>query len=179
MINEKGIVSLTALCMMLIISLMIAGVANVAARQADITRYFKFENQLQNVAESAFNETVVKLLKDSTYGGKLRTDDDIENKYDFTVTSPDCTDTLNIDDIIANVYIKKFHVRIENSPTPDEDTHYFRVMIISLAEKENYHYNKYSVYRRVFGYIEKKRIRNRETNDIIYEDEYKFKEYLY
>lgn len=158
---------------------MIAGISNIAARQADITRYFKTETELQCAADSAFNEMVVKLLQDSTYGGNLQTDDDIESKIYFTVKEFDYTDNFKINGISTDVYIKKIHIKTENSPNVEEDTHCFRIMIMALAEKENYNYGKYAVYKRVFGYIEKKRIRNRETNDIIYEDEYKFKEYLY
>ena len=177
--NEKGIISLTALCIMLIISLMIAGMSNIAARQADITRYYKLENQLQCASESAFNKIIAELSKDSTYGGKLLTDDNIESRYDFSISYPDCTDNFKINSATVNAYIRKIHTKIARSPNSNEDTHYFRILIITLAEKENYNYNKYSVYKRVFGYMERKRVRNRETNDIVYEDEYKFKEYLY
>ena len=179
MMNEKGIISLTAICIMLIVSLMIAGMSNIAARQADITRYYKLENHLQCAADSAFNETVAKLSKDSTYGGKLLTDENIESKYDFPSKYPNYTDNLKMNDITVNICIRKIHLKTEQSPNSNEDTHYFRIIIITLAEKENYNYEKYSIYKRVFGYMERTRIRNRETNDIVYEDEYKFKEYLY
>ena len=179
MINEKGIISLTALCMMLIVSLMIAGTSNIAARQADITRYYKLENQLQCAADSAFNEVVAKLSQDSTYSGKLRTDDNIEDHSNSSSNNPDYSGKFIINDVTVNIYIRKIHFKTEHSPNSNEDTHYFRMIIMSLAEKENYNYGKYSVYKRVFGYLERKRVRNRETNDIVYEDEYKFKEYLY
>ena len=165
--------------MMLIISLIIAGISNIAARQADITRYFKIETQLQCAADSAFNKTIAKLLQDSTYDGNLSKDDDIESRYNFSISYRDYTDKFTINSITTNVYIRKIHIRIEQSPSAEEDTHYFRIIIMSLAEKENFNYNKYSVYKRVFGYMERKRIRNRETKDITYENEYKFKEYLY
>ena len=177
--NERGIISLTALCMMFILALMIAGTANIAARQADMTRFFKVETQLQNAAESAFNETVVKLLKDSTYNEHLRDDTDIESKNRFNVTDPDWTNELYINDIKVNVYLKKYHIKTEHSPNNDEDTHCFRIVIMTLAEKDNYNNGQYPVYRSVYGYLERKRIRNRDTNDIVYENDYEFKEYLY
>ena len=177
--NEKGIISLAALCMLLVISLIIAGMSNIAARQADITRYYKIETQLQCAADSAFNKTIAKLLQDSTYDGNLSKDDDIESRYNFSISYPDYADNFTTNGITTNIYLRKIHLRTEQSPNAEEDTHYFRIIIMSLAEKENYNYDKYSVYKRVFGYMERKRIRNRETNDIIYEDEYKFKEYLY
>ena len=177
--NEQGIISLAALCIMLIVSLMIAGVSNIAARQADITRYYRVENQLHCAADSVFIETVAKLSQDSTYDGKLMTDDNIERMYNFYIGNPDYTNKFAMSDITVNMYLRKIHIKTEQSPNPNEDTHYFRIIIMTLAEKENYNYGTYSIYKRVFGYMERKRIRDRETNDIVYEDEYKFKEYLY
>ena len=44
--------------MMMILAISIATMKNIAARQADIVRYYKLENDLQSAAESYFNEVV-------------------------------------------------------------------------------------------------------------------------
>ena len=43
--NERGIISLTALCMMFVISIAILTVTKIAERQADIVSLDRFENK--------------------------------------------------------------------------------------------------------------------------------------
>ena len=152
--NEKGIISLTALCMMLILSLMIAGVSNIAARQADITRYFKIETELQNLADSYFNMMLA----------------DISGNFEnYKTMEFDTTPKV----YPATIYGKeaKVTVYLEKSTT------YEKIVIMTLAELPNYNYGKYSVYKRVLGYISVKKKLDEENNEEYEFD--KFEGYLY
>ena len=176
--NERGIISITALCMMLILSMMIAAVANMSARQADITRYIKLEYQLQCAADSSFNEIITTLATDSSYGGKIPSDDDLTDIFYLSVI-PDYSGTSEINGIPVSIYLKKYHFKNEYTPTADEDMHYYRIFIITIAEKANYNYNKYSSYQSVYGYMERKFTTTHGTNEIVDDGKYEFKGYLY
>ena len=152
--NEKGIVSLTALCIMLIISLMVAGVSNIAARQADITRYYKIETQLQNLAESHFNMMLADI------SGNFEK----YKKMDFDTSPKVYSAKIYDQEAIVTIYMNKSK-RNE------------KIAIMALAELPNYTYGKYSVYRRVLGYVSVKKKADGEDND---EYEFnKFEGYLY
>ena len=145
--GEKGIVSLTALCIMLIISLMVA-------RQADITRYYKIETQLQNLADSHFNMMLADI------SGNFEK----YKKMDFD-TSPKVYSAKVYDqEAMVTIYI-------------DKSKRYEKIVIMALAELPNYTYGEYSVYRRVLGYVSVKKKTDGENND---EYEFnKFEGYLY
>lgn len=152
--NEKGIISLTALCIMLILSLMIAGTSNIAARQADITRYYKVENELQNLADSHFNMMLADI------SGNFEK----YKKMDFDTTPKIYSATIQGREAKVTVYLKKSVV-------------YEKILIMSLAELPNYNYDKYAVYKRVLGYISVKKKIDEDNNEEYEFD--KFEGYLY
>ena len=126
--NERGIISITALCMMMILAMMIASVANIAARQADITRYIKLETQLQCAADSSFNEIITTLATDSSYGGQIPSDDDmliypIMYQYYSSVTK--------VNNIPVSIYLRKYYFKTESTPTADEVRNWY----VPLIEK--------------------------------------------
>ena len=140
--NERGIISLTALFMMMILAIAIATVKNIAARQADIVRYYKVENELQAAAESYFNEVVANFDNNNQ---------DLPPRYVFIKS--------------AN---KQAKVTISLENIDNE-----KIAIMSLAELPNYHYNVYSVYRKISGYMTK-------VIDVESEEEkYEFTGYIY
>ena len=152
--NEKGIISLTALCIMLIISLMIAGVSNIAARQADITRYYKVEIELQNLADSYFNKKLADIAGDF----------ERYKNMDFDTTPEIYSKTVYGREARVTVYM--------NKSKADE-----KIVIMTLAELPNYNNGKYAVYKRVLGYISVKKKIGEENNE---EYEFnKFEGYLY
>ena len=67
--NESGFATLIAILMMLMISMTIMSVTNLAARQSQIYSYSRQELKLQNAAESAFNEVVAHLTYNDEYYG--------------------------------------------------------------------------------------------------------------
>lgn len=153
--NERGIISLTALCIMLILSLSIAGMSNIAARQADITRYFKVETELQNLADSYFNMKVADI---SSNFENYKTMDFATTPEVHNVT------TINGHEATVTVYM-------------DKSKTYKKIVIMALAELPNYNYGKYAVYKRVLGYISVKKKIDEENNE---EYEFnKFEGYLY
>ena len=152
--NEKGIISLTALCVMLILSLMIAGASNIAARQADITRYYKVENELQNLADSHFNMMLADISGNFEKYKKMNFDTS-PKIYPATVYGREAKVT---------VYLKK-------------SAAYEKIVIMTLAELPNYNYGKYSVYKRVLGYISVKKKLDEENNEEYEFD--KFEGYIY
>ena len=125
--NERGIISLTALCMMLILSIAIATVRNIAARQADIVKYYRLENELQSAAESYFNEVVANLSQNAKCY-----EDNPPSLRSFPIKSFD--EQANV-----TIYLR--------NPNNNE------IIIMSLAEIPNYHYDEYSVYKKVVGYM--------------------------
>ena len=154
MMNEKGIISLTALCIMLIISLMIAGVSNIAARQADITRYYKIENELQILADSYFNMMLA----------------DISGNFEKYKTMDFDTKAKVYS---ANVYGNeaKVTINIKKSKTHE------KIIIMTLAELPSYNSGKYSVYKRVLGYISvRKKIDEEDSGEYEFN---KFEGYIY
>ena len=131
--NERGIISsTTALFVMLILTISIATVKNIAARQADIVRYYRIENELQAAAESHFNEFVANLSKDSAYYGKL----DIKGQLkEHKVTLKSSNEQANV-----TVYLKRSNT-------------YKKILIMSLAELPNYSQNSSNIYKKVVGYM--------------------------
>ena len=158
--GEKGIISLTALCIMLILSLMIVGVSNIAARQADITRYYKIENRLQNLADSYFNMTIANMSRDfERY--KYMNFDKISEVHSATIKYEQ--EEL---EAIVTVYVSK-------TKEVEKDV----IVIMALAELPNYNYGKYAVYKRVLGYISVKKKIDEDNNEEYEFD--KFEGYLY
>ena len=155
--NERGIISLTALCMMLVLSLSIAGVANMAARQADMVRYSRLENQLQNLAESYFN------MKLAEISGNFA---EYEN-MDFDTTPK--IYSVKINESSTQIIEAKVTIYMKKSK-PHEV-----IVIMALAELPNYIHGKYSAYRSVAGYVS---VKKSEDNGDKYEFD-KFKGYLY
>lgn len=140
--NERGIISLTALFMMMILAIAIATVKNIAARQADIVRYYKLENELQAAAESYFNEVVANFDNNNQ---------DLPPRYVFIKS--------------ANTQAK-VTISLENIDNE-------KIAIMSLAELPKYHYNVYSVYRKISGYMTK--VIDVESK----EEKYEFTGYIY
>lgn len=132
--NERGVISLTALFMMLILATTIATVKNVAARQTDIVRYYQVENELQAAAESAFNEVVANLSKNAECYGKFNN----SNKkiiIPFEVLSKKSNRLIKVDVSLRKAVNSK------------------KIVIKSLAELQNYNYVNYSIYRKIMGYM--------------------------
>ena len=150
--NERGIISLTALCMMFMISIAILTVTKIAERQADIVSLYRFENKLQNLAESSFNETIYNFEN-----GLLSYDEDfiIEPAYENRIR----VDSKIIDDRTVQIttYVKKSGKIL---------------VVMTLAEIQNYFYNAEAAYHRVAGYMEQ--IETEETED----ERYEFKSYI-
>lgn len=159
--RQKGIISLTALCMLVILALMIMTVQNIVARQADIVRLYKVENQLQLAAEKAIDITATSLIEDSTYNGHLLTDEEIKNKNIWKVNTSDYVDKIYVNDISVHVYLYKYKYNSNDGTN-------IIILIATLAEMENFTFGKHSVYRKMSGYIEK-----------IKDDAYQFKGYIY
>ena len=160
--NERGIISLTALCVMFMLSITIAGVSNLAARQADIIRYYQIESKLQNLAESYFNMAISNLTKNCHFYGNLYVN------FDNMTSEAHVYDDINIDDMNAKVTI---YIKRNSKSAPS------RVLaVMALAEIPGYNYNKYPVYRRVCGRMEM----NPDTlDDDDNNDKYEFKSYIY
>ena len=85
---------------------------------------------------------------------------------------------MTVNDIKVTLYLKKYQFTPSSS---DESTHCFRIVIMTLAEKENFNLGKYSAYRRVFGYMERTGTLNPETGELDYDGDgkYKFRGYIY
>ncbi|MBR1729318.1 MAG: hypothetical protein IJ728_07330 [Selenomonadaceae bacterium] len=150
--NERGIISLTALCMMFVISIAILTVTKIAERQADIVSLYRFENKLQNIAESSFNETIYKFENGLISVENFNYDSDYGNR---TLIS-----SKNLDDgqaVKITTYVKKSGKIL---------------VVMTLAEIQNYFYNSEAAYHRVAGYMEQ--IETVETED----ERYEFKSYI-
>ena len=150
--NERGIISLTALCMMFVISIAILTVTKIAERQADIVSLYRFENKLQNIGESSFNETIYKFENGLISVENFNYDSDYGNR---TLIS-----SKNLDDgqaVKITTYVKKSGKIL---------------LVMTLAEIQNYFYNSEAAYHRVAGYM--KQIETVETED----ERYEFKSYI-
>ena len=188
--SERGFVSITALLLMLIIAIMIAGMGNFAARQADIMRNFKVETELQCAAESTFNEAALELINDpdlsSNINGYVKqdwiTEAELINKESLYANLKHVDayrDKKISEDLTVHIYLRKYKKELENLSNDKQVVNDFMIVIMTLAEKTNYSFNR-SVYKKVYGYLSRTVKVNRETKDIDYEDgHYKFKEYFY
>ena len=163
--NEQGIISLTALCMMMILAISIATMKNIAARQADIVRYYKLENELQSVAESHFNEVVANISENADAYGELSTAPSYPKTFARSVLLKNGK-TINVTISLRKVTIYK------------GDSTQKKIFIMSLAELKNYNYGEYSVHRRVIGYMSELQSTISIESDV--EDEkYEFTGYIY
>ncbi len=183
--NERGIITLTALCVMFLLAITIAGISNIAARQADITRYYQIESKLRDAAESAFNRTVEKIVNDTdsqhTYNGNLWTDTKVENwSYSWDKIKINPSEEIDIDDVKIKVYLRKYKITLYDNPNAGEYTNKLRIVILIYAEMNNFTQGNYPLYKKVYGYMERNVIRQRETDNLVNQDEnYKFKRYIY
>jgi len=190
--NERGFVSIVAMFIMLILTMAIAGMNSLAARQADITRNFKTETKLQNAAESVFNKVAVELINDpeleKNYGGYTKNGWSTEKelltrnfgKYGPIEAYNEEIINSGNDTIKVSIYLRKFRKKIDSLSTTDKTTYEFMIVIMTLAEIENYNFN-YSVYRKAYGYLGRKVIFNKMTGEIDKENsekEYQFREYV-
>ena len=153
--NERGIASLTALCIMLVLAIAIAAVKNIAARQADIVRYYRLENELQVVAESYFNETVANFSKDVELCKNLNNSSKLLISNNISINDLDVKRSAQV-----KVYSRKFD---------DGD----KILILSIVELPNYNYGNYTVYGKVSGYM------IRIIDDATEDEKYEFKGYFY
>ncbi len=64
--NERGVASLTAILILMMLSYLIRGTIISAQNYADMSRNFELENRLQLAAESAFEVECNKLCNDET-----------------------------------------------------------------------------------------------------------------
>ena len=188
--NERGFVSITALLFMFIIAIMILGMSNFAARQSDITRNHKVEMELQCAAESAFNEAAMELINDPDLSDNISgyikqdwtTEVELINRESWNANSKfidACRDKKISEDLTVHIYLRKYKKELKNLSNDEQVVNNFMIVIMTLAEKTNYNFNK-SAYKKVYGYLSRTVKVNRETKDIDYEDEhYKFKEYFY
>ena len=192
--NERGAVSLVALFVMLIITMNIAGMNNFSVRQADITQNYKTETELQNAAESVFNNVTAEIINDP----------DLKNNSEYTklnwklendilntnVTESGEASTFKyvnsdyLNDIIkVSVYLKKYNKKINGSLETNNSKYEHMIVIMAIAEKENYNFNR-SVYKKVYGYLTRKVVSTQDDNGIITEDDnesekhYQFKGYF-
>ena len=188
--NERGFISITALLIMFIIAIMIAGMGNFAARQADITRNFKVETELQCAAESTFYEAALELINDpdlsSNINGYVKqgwsTEAELlnrENLHEDIKFVEAYRDKKISEDLIVHIYLRKYKKELADLSNDEQVVNNFMIVIMTLAEKTNYSF-KQSAYKKVYGYLSRIVKVNRETKDIDYEDgHYKFKEYFY
>ena len=137
---------------MFVISIAILTVTKIAERQADIVSLYRFENKLQNIAESSFNETIYKFENGLISVENFNYDSDYGNR---TLIS-----SKNLDDgqaVKITTYVKKSGKIL---------------VVMTLAEIQNYFYNSEAAYHRVAGYMEQ--IETVETED----ERYEFKSYI-
>ena len=157
--NERGIISLTALCVMMVLAISIATMKNISARQADVVRYYKLENELQSVAESHFNEVVANISENAEAYGELPTAPSYPKTFSRSESLANGK-TINVTIILRKVTIYK------------GDSTKKKIFIMSLAELKNYNYGEYSVHRRVIGYMS-------ELQSDIEDEKYEFTGYIY
>ena len=146
--------------MMVILSISIATVKNIAARQADIVRYYRIENDLQAAAENGFNEVVANLSKNAKYYDPL----DNNTKY---LKSKNVV--INDHSITVKLYAKK----AVNSK---------KIFIMSLAQLPTYNYDKYPIYKKIVGYMSAKtpnNLNDESTVDQNEDEKYEFTGYIY
>ena len=190
--NERGFISIVAMFIMLILTMAIAGMNSLAARQTDITRNFQTETALQNAAEGVFNKVAVELINDpdleKNYSGYIKdgwSTEEILLRRNFGKVGPIEAykeENINYGDntIKVSVYLRKFRRKIDSLSTNEIITYEYMIDIMTLAEIENYNFNN-SVYRKAYGYLGRKVIFNKVTDEIDEENsehEYKFREYV-
>ena len=166
--NERGFASLAAVFIMLIISLTIMSMTNIAARQGEIFNIDRQEVVLQNAAESAFYEVTAHLENDFEYYGTF------ENSSTYVKAV-----NLTINNIPVEVLMKKYDKSINKFPNDDLKTNFSIIAIRTFATAKNIKNNDYNIYKRVYGYMKRIEIVDKKTGEVIEADKnYEFAEYL-
>ncbi len=147
--NQHGIISLSALCMMFVLAMAIATVSNFAARQADIVKFFKIENELQFAAEDCFNEVINNLSSNQNHYGELA---------DNTPKIFELNRNLNGRNMKLTICLRKF--------VADK-----KIVVMILIDVPNYNHGTHSFYKKIYGYMSA--VEDSE------DEKYKFKGYFY
>lgn len=152
--NERGIASLTAMIILLMLAYSIRGTNFTAGNLVDMTRNFEVENQLQLAAESALNKALFD-FNDKT----------VEEATDALNAYPKNETFNGADAIVVNV--------MKNA---DEN-----IIILAVAKRNKYIGGKMNAYRSVAGFLIKTLKTAGEPPEPLDPPEYiyKFKGYLH
>ena len=167
--NERGVASITAILILMMLAYLIRGTIFTAQNYADMTRNFELENRLQLAAESAFEDELTHyfdkpLDEADAYFDKQRVDGNIN--YTKTVEKL----PAGVDGVVVSV--EKKLITFKGTPT-------LTIKILAVAKKNNYFAKDIHAYRSVCGFLHKEPIfdQNKPPNIIGYM--YKFKGFLH
>ena len=123
--NERGVASLVAILILLMLAYLIRGTSFTAGTYVDMIRNFKVENELQLAAESTLAEQIDYYTSES----RTFSDKDIEN---------------------ANG-TNEVQLRVFNGKIYDASKHI--LIILAVAKKNNHFGNNISAYRSACAYL--------------------------
>ena len=139
--NERGMASITAMIVLLMLAYSLRGAIFTAGNLVDMTRNFEVENQLQLAAESALNKALL----------------DFNDK-----TVDEATDALNA--YQKNYTFSGADAIVVNARTAGE-----KIIILAIAKKNKYIGGTMNAYRSAGGFLVKTKVPDSDPQEYKYE----------